>query len=81
MFDIAAAHIPSFQENDPDGQFKLLITCNTSIGSVCARMYEAETVISIVVCCIVSLVSFVDNWLPRPKMSLKISFIHFCRAH
>ena len=28
LFDIAAAHIPSFQENDPDGQFELLMCCN-----------------------------------------------------
>ena len=25
LFDIAVAHIPSFQENDPDGQFELLM--------------------------------------------------------
>ena len=31
-------------------------TCSTSIGSVCACMYEAETIIIIVVCYIVSLV-------------------------
>ena len=30
--------------------------CSTSIGSVCACMYEAETIIIIVVCYIVSLV-------------------------
>ena len=81
LFDIAAAHIPSFQENYPDGQFELLMYCNDIPVihqlTVSACMYEAERVISTVVCCIVSLVSFVDNWLPWPKMSLSHSFILF----